>query len=66
MWRNYSYTIILLIFSLIALLFVKINVSASQDSYMTITVTEGESLWTISEKYEDEHGLSRRAICEVG
>ena len=59
MWRNYSYTIILLVFSLLALLFVKINVSASQDSYMTITVTEGESLWTISEKYEDEHGLSK-------
>jgi hypothetical protein len=59
MWRNYSYTIILLVFSLLALLFVKINVSASQDSYMTITVAEGESLWTISEKYEDEHGLSK-------
>lgn len=59
MWRNYSYTIILLVFSLLALLFVKINVSASQDSYRTITVTEGETLWTISEKYEDEHGLSK-------
>ena len=59
MWRNYSYTIILLVFSLLALLFVKINVSASQDSYMTITVSEGETLWTISEKYEDEHGLSK-------
>ena len=59
MWRNYSYTIILLVFSLLAILFVKINLSASQDSYMTITVAEGESLLTISEKYEDEHGLSK-------
>ena len=58
LWRNNSYTIILVVFSLLAFLFVKINLSASKDSYMTITVTEGESLWTISEKYEDEHGLS--------
>ena len=59
LWKNYSYTIILFVFSLIALLFVKINVSPSQDPYMTITVMEGETLWTISEKYEDEHGLSK-------
>jgi len=64
MWRNYSYTIILLVFSLLAILFVKINLSASQDSYMTITVAEGESLWTISEKYEDEHGLSKGQFVE--
>lgn len=64
MWRNYSYTIILLVFSLLAILFVKINLSASQDSYMTITVTEGESLWTISEKYADEHGLSKGQFVE--
>jgi uncharacterized protein YgiM (DUF1202 family) len=59
MWRNYSYSIILVVFSLLALLFVKINLSESKDTYMTITVSEGESLWTISEKYEDEHGLSK-------
>jgi hypothetical protein len=64
LWRNYSYTIILVIFSLIALLFVKINLSVTQDSYLTITVTEGESLWTISEKYEDEHGLSEGQFVE--
>ena len=64
LWRNYSYTIILLVFSLLALLFVKINVSASQDPYMTIKVMEGETLWTISEKYKNEHDLSKRQFVE--
>ena len=48
----------------IAVIFDKINLSVTQDSYLTITVMEGESLWTISEKYEDEHGLSEGQFVE--
>ena len=64
MWRNYSYTIILVVFSLLALWFVKINISSSPDQYITITVMEGESLWAISEKYEENHELSKGQFVE--
>ena len=59
LWRNYSYSIILGFLSLVALLIIKIDVTPTKiDQYMTITIKDGESLWQISQKYEEQHGLS--------
>ena len=60
LWRNYSYSIILGFLSLVSLLIIKIDVTPTEiDQYMTITIKDGESLWEISQKYEEQHGLSR-------
>jgi len=58
LWRNYSYAIILVVLCLASLVVIKINLPSSPNQYMTITVSTGESLWEISQRYEEQHGLS--------
>lgn len=62
-WKNHSYTIILVTLSLVATLFIKFNLPTT-DQYMTITVQDGESLWEISQKYEEKHSLSKKQFIE--
>ncbi|WP_428908279.1 cell division suppressor protein YneA [Niallia sp. Krafla_26] len=62
-WKNYSYTIVLVALSLIATIIINYNLP-STDQYMTITVQDGESLWKISKKYEDQHNLSDKQFIE--
>jgi cell division protein YceG involved in septum cleavage len=60
LWRNYSYSIILVVLSVVASIIIKTNLTPTDaDQYMTITIKDGESLWEISQKYEEQHGLSR-------
>jgi cell division protein YceG involved in septum cleavage len=60
LWRNYSYSIILVVLSLVASIIIKTNLTSTDtDQYMTITIQDGESLWEISQKYEEQHGLSK-------
>lgn len=59
LWHKYSYTIILIAIS-VAVLFV---VSASfhidkNEKYVTVTVEQGDTLWTLSKEYDKEHRLS--------
>ncbi|AIE59767.1 cell division suppressor protein YneA [Bacillus methanolicus] len=58
-WKQYSYAIILVIVSLAAaLLFANYVKVANSEGYLKVTVKDGESLWTIAEKYSNRHGLS--------
>ena len=60
LWRNYSYSIILVVLSLVASIIIKTNLTPTDaNQYMTITVKDGESLWEISQTYEEQHGLSK-------
>jgi len=60
LWRNYSYSIILVVLSLVASIIIKTNLTPTDtNQYMTITIKDGESLWEISQKYEEQHGLSK-------
>jgi LysM repeat protein len=58
-YKRYSYVMILVIISFsAALLFADYVKDANSEGYVKITVEEGESLWTIANKYADKHGLS--------
>lgn len=56
--QNHSNAIILTSFCLIfTIIFLAIN-NTSSEQYMRVTVSEGDSLWTIAERYAAEHSLS--------
>lgn len=59
LWQKYSYTIILVALS-ITILFVfstSLKIEKSE-RYVTVTVEQGDSLWTLSKQYNEEHRLS--------
>lgn len=60
LWNHYSYAIILIGLSLvIALLFSIRFDSFHHDQYVTVTVSQGDSLWKIAENYSDQQSLSK-------
>ncbi|MDR6997774.1 LysM peptidoglycan-binding domain-containing protein [Neobacillus niacini] len=59
LWNKYSFSIILIGLScLLAFIFSIDFSSATNDHYTKITVSDGDSLWKISEEYAKEHSLS--------
>ena len=49
-----------MVLSLVASIIIKKNLTPTDtNQYMTITIKDGESLWEISQKYEEQHGLSK-------
>jgi len=61
LWNKYSYaiTLIILSFSLSFILSLQHH-SNDQDKYLKITVSEGDSLWGISNQYSEQHSLSNQ------
>lgn len=61
LWNQYSYAIILLLVSCsIALILSFQHNSNDQDKYLKVTITEGDSLWKISNQYSGQHSLSNK------
>lgn len=59
LWKKYSYAITLIILScsLAFILSIK-NHEIDQQEYLKVTISEGDSLWKISNQYADQHSLS--------
>ncbi len=59
-WKNNSYTILLIIVAIIAsfiLLFMQ--KTDQKDMFSTVTVQDGDSLWTLADQYSKEHHMSK-------
>jgi LysM repeat protein len=58
-WEKYSYAILLFILScsLAFILSLRFNTNVDE-KFITITVSEGDSLWNISNEYSEQHSLS--------
>jgi cell division protein YceG involved in septum cleavage len=59
LWNQYSYAIILIIFSFSTALMISLH-SNDQKHYLKVTVSEGDSLWKISQHFSDQHSLSNK------
>lgn len=65
LWDLYSYSIILLVVSLFTILivFFRSGVS-SNDEFMTIKVSEGDTLWEIAEELSSQHSLTSKEFIQ--
>ncbi|MDQ1003576.1 LysM repeat protein [Neobacillus niacini] len=58
-WDRYSYAILLIILSCAVAFMLSIRFNADvEEKFLTITVSEGDSLWKISNQYADQHSYS--------
>ncbi|WRP08570.1 LysM peptidoglycan-binding domain-containing protein [Rossellomorea aquimaris] len=56
-WNRFSYIIILFVLALLSAVYFLI-VTASQPSYQSITVQDGDTLWTIAKQYNEEYSMT--------
>jgi cell division protein YceG involved in septum cleavage len=61
LWNQYSYAIFIIIlsFSLAFLLSLRENPIEEQE-YISITISEGDSLWKLSNQFSEQHTLSNK------
>ena len=59
LWKKYSYAIILVIFSFILGITMICQLDDHSDSYKHITVSDGQSLWSIANTYKMENGMTQ-------
>jgi cell division protein YceG involved in septum cleavage len=60
LWNHYSYAIVLILISLITTLVFSIRFDTfHQKQYVTVTVSQGDTLWKIADNYLEEQSLSR-------
>ena len=61
LWNKYSYAITLIILSCALSIILSFQHHANdQDKYLKITITEGDSLWEISDQFSSQHSLSNK------
>ncbi|MGG3466752.1 LysM peptidoglycan-binding domain-containing protein [Neobacillus pocheonensis] len=61
LWNQYSYAIILLLVSCTFALILSVQqTSNDKDKYLKVIVSEGDSLWKISDQYAGQHSLSNK------
>jgi cell division protein YceG involved in septum cleavage len=56
-WKRFSYVIILLILGIASFSIFLVHIS-SQSKYEQITVKQGDTLWTIAERYEGSYSMT--------
>jgi LysM repeat protein len=58
-WDRYSYAILLIILSCAVAFILSLRFNADvEEKFLTITVSEGDSLWEISNQYSNQHSYS--------
>jgi LysM repeat protein len=64
LWSKYSYVMILVGLSLAGTIIFSLVFPASTEEYLKITISDGDTLWNLSEEYADYHHLSRADFIE--
>jgi LysM repeat protein len=60
-WNQYSYAIFLIILSCFLAFILSLRfTSGPDDDFLMVTVSEGDSLWGISDQFSSQHELSNK------
>lgn len=60
LWSHYSYAIVLILLSCITALVFSIRFDTFQHKhYVTVTVSQGDTLWKIADDYSEQQSLSK-------
>ncbi|WHY02568.1 LysM peptidoglycan-binding domain-containing protein [Neobacillus sp. DY30] len=58
-WDRYSYAILLIILSCLVAFSLSLRFNTEEtETFLTITVSEGDSIWKISNQYSSQHSFS--------
>ncbi|MBT2730308.1 LysM peptidoglycan-binding domain-containing protein [Bacillus sp. ISL-75] len=61
LWNKYSYAITLIILSCsLSIILSFQHHSNAQENFLKVTITEGDSLWKISNQFSGQHSLSNK------
>ncbi|KRG09713.1 hypothetical protein ACA29_21040 [Lederbergia galactosidilytica] len=58
LWRKYSFIIVFLFITFLMGIYIISSKASSEQTHLTVTVHEGDSLWSISKQYAEEYGVS--------
>ena len=60
-WNQYSYAIFLILLSCFLAFILSLRFTSGPDEeFLLISVSEGDSLWAISDQFSDQHELSNK------
>lgn len=59
LWNQFSYAIILFLLSCSVAIMISCHLNSNdQDKFVKVTVSEGDSLWKLSDQFSGQHSLS--------
>lgn len=58
LWSTYSYSILLIVVSCISALFLNLRSDVSEEEYIKVTVSSGDTIWNLANQYADDSHLS--------
>ncbi|WP_203362472.1 LysM peptidoglycan-binding domain-containing protein [Bacillus sp. REN10] len=57
--KNYSFVLLFIVVTVVAGAILIFNIGEESDPYLEVVVQEGDSLWTIAEKYHKINGMKQ-------
>ncbi|MBO0993030.1 cell division suppressor protein YneA [Bacillus sp. SD088] len=65
LWRKYSFIIVFIFITFLMGIYIISSKTSSEQTHLTVTVQEGDSLWSISKKYAEEYGISTAQFVKI-
>lgn len=65
LWRKYSFIIIFIFITFLMGIYIVSSKTSTDQTHLTVTVHEGDSLWSISKQYAEEYGIPTAQLVQI-